>query len=66
MREGEPVTANLIEPVYAFDRVVVPKGVQLQGHVTGFNPVSKMKRAQAVMGGDFSPLHFARVEFTTS
>ena len=64
MRAGEPVTAILIEPIYSFDRVVIPAGANLQGHVTGFNPVPKMVRAKALMGGDFSPLHFARVEFT--
>jgi hypothetical protein len=64
MREGEPVRAKLIEPIYAFDRIVVPSGVDLQGHVTLLDPVSKMKRAQAILGGDFTPLHFARVEFT--
>jgi hypothetical protein len=65
MRAGEPVTARSIEPIYAFDRVVVPAGVELVGHVTGFNSVPKMARAQAILGGDFTPLHFARVEFTT-
>ena len=65
MRKGEPVSAKLIEPIYAFDRIVVPSGVELEGHVAAFDPVSKMKRAQAILGGDFTPLHFARVEFTT-
>jgi len=65
MRVGETVSARSIEPVYSFDRVVLPAGVELEGHVTGFDPIAKMVRAQAILGGDFSPLHFARVEFTT-
>ena len=65
MRMGEPVSAKLIDPIYAFDRIVVPSGAELQGHVTGFDPVSKMNRTHAILGGDFTPLHFARVEFTT-
>ena len=64
MRLGEPISARSIEPIYSFDRVVVPAGVQLLGHVTGFDPVPKMLRTQAILGGDFTPLHLARVEFT--
>ena len=65
MRLDEPVQAKLIDPIYAFDRIVVPAGAELQGHVTKLDPVSKMKRFQAIVNGDFTPLHFARVEFTT-
>jgi hypothetical protein len=65
MRLDEPVQAKLIDPIYAFDRIVVPAGAELQGHVTKLDPIAKMKRAQALLNGDFTPLHFARVEFTT-
>jgi hypothetical protein len=65
MREGELVHAKLIDPVYSFDRVVIPSGVDLQGHVTRLDRASKMTRTQAILGGDFTPLHWARVEFTT-
>jgi hypothetical protein len=54
-----------MEQVYAFDRIVLPAGVEVLGHVTGMDPVPKMVRAQAILGGDVSPLHFARAEFTT-
>jgi hypothetical protein len=64
MRLGSPVIAKLIEPVYAFDRVVIPAGAAVQGSVTQLDSVSKLVRAQALMGGDFTPLHRARVEFT--
>jgi hypothetical protein len=64
MRLNEPVHAKLIDSVYAFDRIVVPGGAELQGHVTRLDAVSKWKRAQALLNGDFTPLHFARVEFT--
>lgn len=65
MRRDEPVQAKLIDPIYAFDRIVVPAGVELQGHITTLDPVSKWKRLEAVLNGDFTPLHFARVEFTS-
>jgi len=64
MRLGSPVRAKLIEPVYAFDRVVIPAGAAVQGSVTQLDSVGKLVRAQALMGGDFTPLHRARVAFT--
>lgn len=64
-RLGEPVRAKLLEPVCAFDREVIPAGVELIGTVSKLDPVAKMKRASAVLGGDFTPLHQAEVEFTT-
>ncbi len=65
MRTGEPVRAKMIEATYAFDRVVIPPGVEVQGHVTRLDPAPKMVRARAILGGDFTPLHSARAEFTT-
>ena len=65
MRMGEPVEAKLIDPVYAFDRIVMPGGAKLQGRVVKLDPVARMIRLQAILNGDFSPLHFARVEFTS-
>lgn len=64
MRDGEEVRAKLIEPIYAFDRIVIPAGVELQGHVTKLDPVSKFVRYQSIVQGDLTPLHWARVQFT--
>jgi len=33
--------------------------------VNGLQPVTKARRAQAILNGDFTPLHIAPVEFTT-
>src|SRR5579864_2928187 len=62
---GAPVEAKLLETVYAFDREVIPAGAQVLGHVSRLEPVSKFQRAKAVLGGDFTPLHNADVEFTS-
>src|SRR5947209_3501265 len=32
-RAGQPVTGVVIEPVYAYDRVVIPVGAKVRGHV---------------------------------
>jgi len=64
-RAGEPVEARLIEPLYAFDRVVVPAGTQVLGRVTKVEPVSRRVRTRAILAGDFTPLREAQIEFDT-
>lgn len=62
---GQPVKAKLLDPVYAFDREVAPAGSQVLGTVVWIRPVTRMQRTAAILGGDFTPLHEAEVEFTT-
>lgn len=62
-RVGEVVQAKLIEPVWAFDRVVIPAGSTLRGQVVKLDSTSKMTRARAIVGGDFTPLKRAQVSF---
>jgi hypothetical protein len=64
-RFNAPVEAKLLSPVFAFDREVIPAGTQALGHVSRVQPVSGWQRARAILGGDFSPLHVAEVEFTS-
>jgi hypothetical protein len=60
-----PVEAKVLEPVFAFDHEVVPRGSVVLGHVSRLEPLSKWQRAMTILGGDFTPLHRAQVEFTT-
>jgi hypothetical protein len=63
-RVGAPVDAKLIAPVYAFDHEVIPAGTKAIGHVSRLEPVSKWARTSAILGGDFTPLKVAELEFT--
>jgi hypothetical protein len=63
-RAGAPVEAKVLEPVFAFDREVVPAGTVAQGSVNRVVPVGKWQRTRAIIGGDFTPLRGAEVEFT--
>ena len=65
LKIGDPVTARVLEPVYSFDRVVVPKGSLVTGKVTQIVPVSKLVRTEAILNGNFTPLKNATVEFDT-
>jgi len=64
-RVGAPVEAKLLGPVYAFDHEVIPAGTQAIGHVSRLQSVSKWERTRAILGGDFTPLHVAQIEFTS-
>src|SRR3984893_362513 len=64
-RTGAPVEAKLLEPVFAFDREVIPAGTVAQGQVSRVQPVGKWQRVRAIVSGDFTPLRSAEVEFTT-
>ena len=63
-RAGAPVQAKTLEPVFAFDREVVPVGTDVLGRVSRVQPVPKWQRFRAILGGDFTPLRRAQVEFT--
>ena len=62
---GAAVEAKVLEPVYAFDREVIPAGSVVAGRVSRVQPVSKMRRASAILGGDFTPLRQAFVDFAS-
>jgi hypothetical protein len=64
-RLGAPVEAKIMEPVFAFDREVVPAGTVAQGAVSRVRPVGRWQRVRAILNGDFTPLHTAEVEFTS-
>lgn len=64
-RGGAAVEAKVLDPVYAFDRQVIPAGAVALGRVSRLQPVSKGQRARAIMNGDFTPLRMAYIEFTT-
>jgi hypothetical protein len=54
-KAGQPITGTLVEPVYVYDRVVLPIGTRLTGHIERLEEPSKTRRSLAMIGGDFSP-----------
>jgi hypothetical protein len=55
------VEAKLMEPVYTFDREMLPAGTVVLGKVSRTQPVSKGQRFRAILSGDFTPLRLAQV-----
>lgn len=62
-RVGQVVTAQLVEPVYAYDRVVLPVGTLVQGRITKLTQPSKLSRFQTMTSGDFSPHQAIEIRF---
>src|SRR5689334_6663112 len=52
---GQPVHGKTVEPVYAFDQVVVPVGSEVNGEISKIETLSSEKRAFAALNGDFTP-----------
>jgi hypothetical protein len=65
-RLGATVEGKVLEPVYAFDREVLPAGTAVSGRVSAVQPVNKWLRLRSIVGGDFTPLRNALVEFESA
>ena len=64
-RIGQPVTATVVEAVYAYDRVVIPEGTKVLGHVATLASPRAGTRAAAMLGGDFTPNRMVGLQFDT-
>jgi hypothetical protein len=60
---GQPVTARLLEPVYAGDVLAIPAGSTIKGHVSAISTTPIRKRAGRLLAGDFTPPKTAHVTF---
>ncbi len=60
---GQVITGTLVEPVYAYDRVVLPAGVAVRGHVAALEQASQALRVQSYLSGDFSPHRHIVLQF---
>jgi hypothetical protein len=64
-RVGQPITGTLVDALYAYDRVVVPAGTVVRGHVERLDNPPTLARVQSLAAGDFSPNHRVVVDFDT-
>lgn len=61
---GQPISGHVVEPVYAFDKLVVPVGTTATGEITKIEGISNGKRTLSALDADFTPAHKIDVEFT--
>jgi hypothetical protein len=62
-KTGQPIRAKIAEPVYAFDKLVVPAGSEVDGSVTRIAGVPKLQRTMAALDANFSPYRDVQVTF---
>jgi hypothetical protein len=62
-KTGQPVHGHVVEPVYAFDKLVIPTGTEVTGQIAKVEGVSGGKRAMAALDADFTPERKIEVEF---
>ncbi|MFZ0885583.1 MAG: hypothetical protein WAN14_19425, partial [Candidatus Acidiferrales bacterium] len=60
---GQALHGRIVEPVYAFDKLVIPIGTEVNGKVTAIDPVSAGKRTAAALDANFSPSRQFQVSF---
>src|SRR6195256_5956531 len=60
---GQPITARLLEPVYAGEDLAIPAGSTIKGHVSSITTAPMRKRAGRLLAGDFTPPKTAYVTF---
>jgi hypothetical protein len=60
---GQPITAKLLEPVYAGEDLALAAGSTIKGHVSSITAAPMRKRAGRLLAGDFTPPKTAHVTF---
>ena len=62
-RVGEPIQGRLVEPIYVFDRVLLPAGSLIEGHIAEIGGVPAGRRFKAILSGNFTPAREVRAQF---
>ena len=62
---GEAVHGKVVDPVFAFDRAVIPAGSTVSGRVIKIEPIPLKTRILAYADAKFTPFHKYEVDFDT-
>jgi hypothetical protein len=65
LRVGAPVEGVLTDPIYVYDRLVLPKGEIVHGMVTATPAADRTLRTKALLNGDVTPLRDPVVNFNS-
>jgi hypothetical protein len=60
---GQPVQGKLVEPVYAFDKLLVPAGSEVYGKVVSIENIRTKTRVLSALNADLSPYRKVSVAF---
>jgi hypothetical protein len=64
-KAGQPIHGKIVQPVYAYDQVVVPEGAEVEGQIIKVGDISGGRRTLSALNAEFTPDHAIEVEFTT-
>jgi hypothetical protein len=60
---SQQIKGRVVQPVFVFNKEVIPAGSEVIGHVARLNPVNRQRRFKAVLNGDFTPLRNPEIQF---
>ena len=60
---GQAIHGKTVEPVYAFDKLLIPVGTVVNGKVAAIDSVPGKTRVLDATDGNFSPAHSVHVQF---
>src|SRR5579864_1439980 len=60
---GQPIHGKTTEPVYAFDKLLIPAGTPVNGRVSAIDAVPKKIRTLQALDGNLSPVRAVHVQF---
>lgn len=64
-RVGEPIQGRLVDPIYVYDRLVLPAGSVVEGHIAAIGGVPIGRRLTALLYGNLTPPREVRAQFDT-
>lgn len=59
----QAIHGRLVQPVYAFDHLVIPVGAEVMGHISKIHRISGKERTLAILNADLTPARPIEVEF---
>jgi hypothetical protein len=60
---GQPIEGRIVEPVYSFDKIVIPVGTEVDGQIIKIQNPSAGRRTTAALDADFTPARKTEIEF---
>jgi len=60
---GQPIRGKVAEPIYAYDKLVIPAGSEVTGKVSRIDGISAATRTVNALNANFSPTHTVEIEF---
>lgn len=62
-KAGQPIEGRIVEPVYSFDKIVIPVGTEVDGQIIKIKSPSAGRRTAAALDADFTPARKTEIEF---